>query len=317
MQHQQPAVAGAVAMEHVEALDQEPLVAIDLHASFPQRMDVVELQHDGQRDELAARSLHAVRLLVVDPVADVPDAGLREQLRGTRGLPVLRTHPAGRGSARGLHQRLDRGAYVVALFALGHPARDHSARRHAVTDQLAAARLAVTHESRVVLRGERIHRHRGRDAVPGQYIEDPKDPDPVAVLAMGETRIVGKRPWPESSRQLRRPEASLRRLPLLVVEAQEHAQRHSGLIGPAQHAAGGDRRPRIVLVIHAGAALRRHPYAPLNLVGTALSRGPPSDRSSWRCSTRRSRRPSPAIPPREKEYRPGFHRDSECGAAAR
>ena len=116
MQHQQPAGSGAVAMEHVEALDQEPLAAIDRHASFPRHMDVVELQHDGQRDEFAAGGLHALPLLVVDPVADVADAGLGKDLRGTRGLPVLRTQPAGRGCAGGLRQRLDGGGDVIALW---------------------------------------------------------------------------------------------------------------------------------------------------------------------------------------------------------
>ena len=131
-----------------------------------------------------------------------------------------------------------------------------------MTDQLAIALLAVSDEGGIVLRSEGVHRHRSWDGVPGEHIEDAKHTDPVAVLAMSKTGIVGKRPRPQSAGQRGRLQGAGRGLPLLVIETQEHADRHRCVIGPAQHAAGRQRRPIIVLVIHSVAALGRHHHAP-------------------------------------------------------
>ena len=87
---------GAFAVEPLEAVDAAlreigRFMMLDEH-----HRDVVELDRVGQGDERAVRGADFRRLVVIDPVADVFDAGGGEQVRRVLGLGQARPEPADR-----------------------------------------------------------------------------------------------------------------------------------------------------------------------------------------------------------------------------
>ena len=77
--------------------------------------DVVELHGVGQRDERALGGLDDGRLVVVDPVADVLDAGFGQQFGRVERLRQARAEPADRALAPELLQRVHRFVDHAAL----------------------------------------------------------------------------------------------------------------------------------------------------------------------------------------------------------
>ena len=81
--------------------------------------DVVELDRVGQRDQRAVRGADLGRLVVVDPVADILDAGLGEQFRRVQvWVRPGPSQPTGRlpvkASSRSI-ERVDHAALVLDL----------------------------------------------------------------------------------------------------------------------------------------------------------------------------------------------------------
>ena len=89
-------ILGAITVQDVKAVGEQRGIAVNRHAAFPHGMDIVELQHNGQGKQLALRRGQAVGLFVVDPIAHVLDASVRQQcgVRGDSPYSGL-NHPSG------------------------------------------------------------------------------------------------------------------------------------------------------------------------------------------------------------------------------
>ena len=113
---------------------------------------------------------------------------------------------------------------------------------------------AVLDEERVVAGGDGVHRHRGRDAVAAEHLEDPEDPDAVAVLAVRPQRDVGMGSLAVPAGEGGGDVPALRILPLHVFEGHHDAQRHRRPAGPSQPGPGGVKGQVIVVPVVGAAA---------------------------------------------------------------
>ena len=112
IQHQQPPVCGPLVIQRSESLLDHLPVPVYINTPVPQGIAIIQRQCDGQGVQLARRrrrrakpftlwDFEGIRLLVVDPVADLAHAHLGQQLGRSRGLSRLWPQPADRGLARG------------------------------------------------------------------------------------------------------------------------------------------------------------------------------------------------------------------------
>ena len=256
VQHQQPPVGGPLVVQGLEGLLDHLPIPVDINAPVPQGIDIVQRQRDGQGVQLALGDFQGIGLLVVDPVADIADARLGQQLRRPCGLPRLRAQPADGGCAGGAGQGFHGGLDVVPLLLLRHPAGDHAVDGDAVRDDLAAAAQAMAHQERIVLGGEGIHGDRRLDAVPVQHIQDAEDADAVAILAMRPGGDVGEGARAIAAGEVGQLVAAGRAAPFHVLEGDDDAQGHAGVPRPSERrAAGIQGRPVIMVVVHAIAQL--------------------------------------------------------------
>jgi len=67
-------------------------------------------------------------------------------------------------------------------------------RRYAVADDLTATPQAMAHQIGIMLGREGIHRHRRRDAMLLQNIEDAEHADPMTVFAMAQAGVIREGP---------------------------------------------------------------------------------------------------------------------------
>jgi hypothetical protein len=76
VQHEQPSVVPAIAIELLETVDEQGGVTRDGHVPLSHGVEVIELQHERQREQLALGRLYTVRLLVIGPVTYIANTGL-------------------------------------------------------------------------------------------------------------------------------------------------------------------------------------------------------------------------------------------------
>src|SRR5438874_178370 len=82
VQYQESAVLFAVPIQDVKTLLQERAIAVHRHPPLPERVHVIQFEHDRQGIQFSLRRLHGIRLLIVDPVTHITDTRLCQELWG-------------------------------------------------------------------------------------------------------------------------------------------------------------------------------------------------------------------------------------------
>src|SRR5262245_21598811 len=145
------------AVELVDGALKEMLALMVLH---DHHRDVVELDRIGQGYERPIGGADGGRLVVIDPVADIFDAGCDQQLRCLERLCQARPEPADRARSGealdGRERALDHGSLVRLLM--------NGALLIGVAHELPAGALGLLRHSRIVLADAGVHRQRGPDA---------------------------------------------------------------------------------------------------------------------------------------------------------
>src|SRR5262249_42991217 len=158
-------------------------------------------------------------------------------------------------TGQGLHRGLD----VVPLLLLRHAAGDHAVDGDTVPNNLITTAQAMAHQERIVLGSEGIHGNGGLDAVLVQDLQDAEDAHAVTILRMRPGRDVR-----EGARAITTSEVGYLVVtggaaPLHVLKSDDNAQGHVGVSRPPEHRAVGiQRRPVIMVVVHARAQFREH-----------------------------------------------------------
>ena len=77
-------LAFALHIQPIEAVLENAAVVHDGQYARPEQVEVVEVKEHGQRVHFAAGHLHAVRLIIVGPVAEVAQSPSSARRRGVR-----------------------------------------------------------------------------------------------------------------------------------------------------------------------------------------------------------------------------------------
>ncbi len=150
--------------------------------------DVVQLDRIGQGDQRPVGGVDLGRLVVIDPVADIFDAGGGEQLRGLLGLGQAGAEPADRLLAGKALDDADRALDHRALVV--DPVDRHLLV--GVAHELPAGVAALAGDALVILADPRVDRHGRTDAEPAVQVEKAPHADPHAVFVPGPVRHVGQ-----------------------------------------------------------------------------------------------------------------------------
>ena len=186
---------GAVAafgVEPVELIDRALEQIVALVVLHDHHRDVVQLDGVGQRDQRALGGLDHGRLVVIDPVADVFDAGLRQQFRRLQRLRQAGAEPADRPRAGEfldhVHRAVDHRRLVFVLvdrqLVVG------------VAHELPAVLLGLLGDARIVLADAGVGGERRLDAEAGEQFVEPPGADPHAVFVPAPVRHVGQQHLP-------------------------------------------------------------------------------------------------------------------------
>ena len=126
-----------------------------------------------------------------------------------------------------------------------------------MSDNLAAPVLAVFHQEGVALSRLSVHGDRGIDAQALQGVQYSEDANAVAILPVGEARVVWERSHAQSP-GLVSAVAALRLLPFSMFQGDYHAEGNLGVIWPAKFASGGYGGPSVVRMVHPFSSFRCH-----------------------------------------------------------
>jgi len=228
----------------------------------------------SERVELPGLRRHLIGLLVVAPVADVANALCGEKVGSVRRLLEVGAGPTDQALARGLLDRLDRGADILPLLIFGHADVDDAPARETVPDELGVALLALLDQERVVVGDGLVERQGGLDAVLVQRGEDAEDPDAIAVLVVAVAADIGKAvvrrvSAPQSlgaAQRAHRQRRIGRHLPVPMLEVDDDGKGNAGIARPPDNGARDNGGPGIKVLIHAIASFRGHRSTPSALV---------------------------------------------------
>ena len=175
-------------VEPIELVDRALEQIIALVVLHDHHRDVVELDRIGQRDERPVGGADHGRLVVIDPVADVFDAGRDQQLRRVERLRQPRAEPADRALAgealEDVHRFVDHAGLVVVLVD-----------RHlvvGVAHELPAVALGLFGDARIVLANARVGGERRPDRKSCEQVEETPRAHPHAVFVPAPVRHVGQ-----------------------------------------------------------------------------------------------------------------------------
>ena len=172
----------ALAVQRVELTPQHRLEFGNRNLHFEIGRDVVGLDRIGQRHQSRAADVEQIRLIVVDPVADVADPRFGEVIERVPGLGQAGAEPADRALARRSLDAVDRCPDSVALLLrihFGQPQRVGLV----MADQLPAEPQGLLDDLRVMIADLAVERGAGADAVSRQDFHDPPDADSIAIVA--------------------------------------------------------------------------------------------------------------------------------------
>ncbi len=159
--------------------------------------DVVELDRIGQRDQRAALRADRGRLVVIDPVADVSDAGGGEQVGGLQRLGQARPEPAHRPPSAEALQDVEAAPDGRGLIG-------EQVHRHlivAVAHELPTGAPRLLGDARIVLADAGIDGERRPQRAAREQFEEPPGPHPHAVFVPAPVGNVGQQHLPGRRRQ--------------------------------------------------------------------------------------------------------------------
>ena len=186
---------GPLFVEHVEFLDQRLRELVGREVLACDEREIVDLVRIGRRDDRALVRPQQVRLVVVHDVAVEGAAGLRED-RGRVERPAQRGgKPSFCAPAGELLILLERAQDDVALLCgIAGKAGQQFALLPIVREQFPAALQHRIGHRLAPLERHRVRRAGGRNAELVEQVEQPPDPDALAIFAPAVIREVGHVP---------------------------------------------------------------------------------------------------------------------------
>ena len=249
---------GAVLVEDIELVADHLPEGLGALVQVEQRRNVVDLRRIGQRDHRALLHPHRIGLLVVDPVADVFDAVLGEDVERAHGFAQGRAEPAARrlsdALGDGLHHLADQGA--LFLFGL---LVDQDRVGDAVAHPLPAELVALLDDAWVLVADVGVERDRALEAVLLHDLHHPPDADADAVVTPGVVQHVGIEAEPAVGHARRGP------VEQEVLDVRDHPERDPRAVRPFELRPVDDRR------IVEPAVLERHRHRAGGLTRSALA----------------------------------------------
>jgi hypothetical protein len=167
-------------IQHVEGLADAPVKIVDADRGHIEQRHVIELDGIGNAVEPV---VHAIRQVVIHPIADVLDVVLAQQIERVPGLGETGAEPATHRLAVAGDDRAGLGN-DGCLLCLAHAREQHGVGQP-VTHEFPAQPHAFVHDARIETADLAIERDRAAHAMPAQHIHDAPDADAIAVVAAG------------------------------------------------------------------------------------------------------------------------------------
>ena len=199
---------GALLVEHVELIADHLAENLRALMQIEERRNVVDLHRIGHGDHRALLHPHRVGLVIVDPVADIVDAVLGQDIERAHGLAQSRAEPAARRFADALgdrsHDCLDERAFLRFRLA-GEQGGIVVAMAHPLPVEFSS----LFDDARIALADVGVQRDGPFDAVALHHLHHPPDADAHPVVAprivqdIRVDRQIGQpRRWPVEQKML-------------------------------------------------------------------------------------------------------------------
>ncbi len=170
----------ALLIKHIERVADALMEIADTDRRRIEQRHVVQLDRIWDAVEPV---VHAVRQVVIDPVAGVFDAMLAQKIERVPGLGQARSEPAPHGLPILRNDRAG-GRNLGILLGFGHPGQ-HDRIGQAVPHELPLQPNALFHDTRIEFSNLAVERDSSAHAMLAQHLHHAPDADAIAVVAPG------------------------------------------------------------------------------------------------------------------------------------